>query len=210
MNLKEAFRFQNRLQSLIIECMEILGNEKNITRTETTFLRGKVMEGAENETVTELAPSEYADRVNDIVEMTMRLLRERERLFRAVREAKSAMEVDFDAESGMNTQRRTVAAVLRRMADLRSTESVSQNGGFGYRFNTDGVQVSYKCDVKRVTTIHYDRNLVRRYMAELDRKADGISARLDQALVNAEVDYAPPFDVNASFADVLECLTANA
>ena len=31
-------------------------------------------------------------------------------------------------------------------------------GGNGYRFNQDGNQVSYRCDVRRVTTINFDRN----------------------------------------------------
>ena len=35
MNLKEAFRFQNKLQSLMEEAQSILGNEDNITRCRT-------------------------------------------------------------------------------------------------------------------------------------------------------------------------------
>ena len=42
------------------------------------------------------------------------------------------------------------------------------NGGTGYRFNTDGNQVSYRCDVKKVTTINYDRNKVRNHLAALN------------------------------------------
>ena len=39
MNLKEAFRFQNKLQSLMEEAQSILGNEDNITRVQNTYLR---------------------------------------------------------------------------------------------------------------------------------------------------------------------------
>ena len=74
MNLKEAFRYQNKLQGLLDECRNILSNDRNTTKTQSTYLRKKVMEGAENEEVVEAAPSEYADRINDIVEMMMYLL----------------------------------------------------------------------------------------------------------------------------------------
>jgi len=49
MNLKEAFRFQNKLQSLMDEAQSILGRDQNITRVQNTYLRKKVMAEAENE-----------------------------------------------------------------------------------------------------------------------------------------------------------------
>ena len=205
MNLKEAFRFQNKLQSLLDECRGILNNDRNTTQTECTYLRKKVMEGAENETVVEAAPSEYADRINEVVSLMMYLLSERERLFAAIHDAKAKLGIDFDAEASLNNTRHVMTAALRHMADIRSSEVTTQNGGYGYRFNTDGNQVSYKCDVKRVTTINFDRNLVRKYAAELSRQSDEVSMRLDQALVNAEVGYEAPFDVNDTFADVFDC-----
>ena len=36
MNLKEAFRFQNRLQAFIDEAQEILENEANVTKVKNT------------------------------------------------------------------------------------------------------------------------------------------------------------------------------
>ena len=42
MNLKEAFRFQNKLGTLMDEAQGILGREANITKVENTYLRQKV------------------------------------------------------------------------------------------------------------------------------------------------------------------------
>ena len=204
MNLKEAFRYQNKLQTLILECRSILYNDQNTTKTKCTYLYKKVMEGAENEEIVEAALSEYAGQINEIVNFMMYLLSERERLFAAIREAKSHLEIDFDAETSLNGTRHELASVLRTMADIRNSEVVTPNGGYGYRFNTDGNQVSYKCDVKRVTTINFDRNLVRKHAAELNKKCDEISIQLDQALVNAVVEYDIPFNVNDTFADVFD------
>ena len=50
MNLKEAFRFQNKLQSLMEEAQSILGDDDNITRVQNTYLRRKVMKDFQDET----------------------------------------------------------------------------------------------------------------------------------------------------------------
>ena len=97
-----------------------------------------------------------------------------------------------------------IQRIFKRMADLRSSEVTIANGGVGYRFNTDGNQVSYKCDVRRVTTINFDRNVIRRFAKDLSARADELSSEIDKAIVNTEVAYDVPFDVNASFADAFE------
>ena len=43
MNLKEAFRYQNKLQSFLDEAQSILDRDANITKVENTYLRRKVM-----------------------------------------------------------------------------------------------------------------------------------------------------------------------
>ena len=204
MNLKEAFRFQNKLQALMNEAQSILDDSRNICKTETTFLRKKVMAEAENETTVDVAPSEYADRIDKVVEFMLHLLGEQETLAKSIHDAKAALEIDMDAEVSLNGRRQRIAATLRRMADIRSSEHILANGGVGYRFNTDGNQVSYRCDVKKVTTINYNRNTVRAKVAELNKKSDDISTKLDACMVNSKVDYETPFDVNDSFATVFE------
>jgi len=202
MNLKEAFRFQNKLQTLMDEAQYILGDESNVTRVKTTYLRKKVMAEAENETAETLPDTEYAEQITELAGFVMHLLGIREALALSIRAAKSALPLDMDSEVSLNTKRQSIAATLRRMAGLRSTEVLVRGGGTGYRFNAEGNQVSYKCDVERVTTINFDRNVIRGYLAEMNRKADDISAQLDRCQVNAEVDFVAPFDVNDSFADV--------
>ena len=61
MNLKEAFRFQNKLGALMEEAQNILGRDANITKVTNTYLRKKVFDGAENETMIEKPPTEFAD-----------------------------------------------------------------------------------------------------------------------------------------------------
>jgi hypothetical protein len=203
MNLKEAFRYQNKLQWLMTEAEEILRRDRNVVKVEQTALLHKVNPDAVDETTMEPADTVYAEQITDIAVLLMFLLGERERLSRAIREAKKAMDMDFDGEVSLNTRRQELASIFRNMVQLRSSETVISGGGVGYKFNAEGNQVSYRCDLKTVTTINFDRSKIRSYAAALSRKADEISADLDKRMVNTEVSYEPPFDVNDTFAEVL-------
>ena len=202
MNLKEAFRFQNKLGTLMDEAQGILGREANITKVENTYLRQKVYDGAENETVVDTPPTEFADRITDVVKFMMHLMDQREKLSKAIHAAKNALPIDMDSEVGLNAKRQEIARVLKCMADVRNSEVLINGGGTGYRFNQEGNQVTYRCDVKRVTTINFDRKVVRNFAAEMNRRADAVSAELDRCLVNSAVSYEAPFDVNDSFAEI--------
>lgn len=204
MNLKEAFRFQNKLQTLLDEAQAILGVDANVTRVENTYLRHKVMPEAEDETVLVTPETEYYEQITDIARFLLYLLEEKTRLYAAIRKAKDSLDLDMDSEVSLNAARQSIARTFKRMNDLRNSEQILSNGGTGYRFNAEGNQVSYRCDVKQVTTINYDRKVIRAALSALNRKADETSTRLDLCLVTSTVDYAPPFDVNASFAEAFE------
>ena len=173
MNLKEAFRYQNKIQSFMDEVQGILADDSNITKVENTNLRHKVMADAKDETVRVTPSSDYHPYINQLMAYLLWLLEEKERLFAAIHKAKEQLPVDFDSEVSLNALRQSAARTLRHMNDLRSSEQVIANGGSGYRFNADGNQVSYRCDVKRVVTINYDRNMVKRELAKLSSRCAG-------------------------------------
>lgn len=206
MNLKEAFRFQNKLQSMMDEAQTILGVTSNVTKVQNTYLRHKVMAEAEDETTVDTPSTEYGDKITELAEFLLHLMTEREKLSAAIYKAKSNLELSagLDGEVSLNSKRQEVANLFRHMVSLRNGEVLITNGGTGYRFNNEGNQVSYRCDVKRVTTINFDRNKIRKMCADLNRKSDETSAALDAALVNTVVEYETPFDVNETFAEAFE------
>lgn len=206
MNLKEAFRFQNKLQALMAEADGILSCDQNITRVQNTHLRRKVMAEAEDETTVEAPATEYSGRITEVAVFLHHLLGEREKLSAAIHKSKAGLDLPagLDGEVSLNARRQEIARTLRHMTSLRSSEVVISNGGTGYRFNNEGNQVPYRCDVKRVTTIDFDRNKVRSLCTALSRKADEVSAALDAALINTAVEYERPFDVNDTFAETFE------
>lgn len=203
MNLKDAFRAQNKLQALMDEASCILQDRDNTLKVTTTHLRSKVMPEAQDAVTEDTAPSEYAEHINQVAAFLMVMLAEREKLSAAICAAKSKLPLDMDSETSLNRARQNLADIFRRMAVLRNSEVVLSNGGSGYRFNGEGNQVSYRCDAKRVTTINFDRNKIRGMATELGRKADEVSARLDQCIVNTVVEYVLPFEMNDSFDVIL-------
>ena len=211
MNLKEAFRFQNKLQSMMDEAQSILGSTANITKVQNTYLRKKVMTEAENETTIDAPATEYSEQITLVAEFLLHLLSEREKLSVAIFHAKAGLDLPagLDGEVSLNSKRQEVAGLFRRMAGLRSSEVLISNGGTGYRFNNEGNQVSYRCDVKRVTTINFDRNKIRKMCGDLSKKADEVSAALDSMMVNTQVEYTVPFDVNDTFAEAFEAFAGD-
>ena len=207
---KEAFRYQNKLQSLLDEAQGILDCDANVTKVANTYLRHKVMPEAEDETIMDVAQTEYAEQITDVARFMIYLLEEKSRLFAAIRKAKDALDMDMDSEVSLNATRQSIARTFKRMNDMRNSEQTISNGGTGYRFNAEGNQISYRCDVKRVTTINYDRNVIRAELGKLNKQADETSAKIDLCLVTSKVDYEPPFDVNSSFAEAFEAYTENA
>ena len=204
MNLKEAFRYQNKLQSFLDEAQGILDEDRNVTKVENTYLRHKVMTEAEDETILVAPETEYYEQITDIARFLLYLVGEKEKLFAAIRKAKDALDIDMDSEVSLNATRQSIARTFKHMNDLRSSEVTISNGGNGYRFNAEGNQISYRCDVKRVTTINYDRNVIRAELGKLNQKSDETSTKLDLCLVTSSVVYNPPFDVNSSFAEAFE------
>ena len=204
MNLKEAFRFQNKLQELMNQAQGILCSEQNIVKIKKTHLRKKVMPEAENEVVYELPAGDYAESITLLAAFLPWLLQQQEALFAAIRRAKNALPIDMDNEVSLNGRRQEIARLFSRMAVLRGSEKLIPGGGVGYRFNAEGNQVAYRCDLEQVTTINFDREKVQRMAAALHQQADRCSTEIDRCLVNSQVDYVPPFDVNDSFDRVLE------
>ena len=131
MNLKEAFRYQNRIEWLMGEAKEVLGRERNVTKVENTTLRHKVNPDVEDETTVEEPETEYADQITEIAVFLMFLLDEREKLSRAIREAKKGMDMDFDGEVSLNAKRQHIAEIFRRMSEIRCSERLLPGMGVG-------------------------------------------------------------------------------
>lgn len=204
MNLKQAFRFQNKLDELMEYAEEVLSNQQNVTQVKITYMKSKVDPAQSDETSFEQRSCEYSDHITELSRFVLYLLSEKEKLEKAVCECKRGLSFDLDGEVGLNGKRQSIARLFRSMNSIKGSDLIIPNGGFGYRFNTDGNQVAYKCDIKKVTTINFDRNVIRGFAVKMAKVSDETSARIDDCMVNSKVGYTEPFDVNDAFGDVFD------
>ena len=117
------------------------------------------------------------------------LMEEKERLGRAITQAKTTMALNFDTAAEENKARRRFLKTLAHLSEQRSTSRMKRGAGKGYVFNKDGNQTPYCYDIEVVKTIDYDRNAVRRMQEALSKTAADTSRALDEALLNVQVDY---------------------
>ena len=207
MNLKEAFRFQNKLQELIGKTEEILKNESNVMLVTNTVLKSKVDKDATDEVTKDQSRFtlfDLSNKVTVLADFLMYLFEQRKELSLAIQKAKADLPIDIDAETSLNAKRQEISNVFSSMVSLRNSETILSKGGIGYRFNAEGNQTPYKCDIRIVRTINFDRNKVRSYLKKLNSDSGAVSSKLDICLVTSNVDYDAPFDVNDGFAEIFD------
>ncbi len=120
MNLKEAFRYQNKLQALMDEAQSLLSRDSNVTKVQNTYLRKKVMAEAEDETTVDVPATEYCEQITDVVGFLLYLLDKHEALAGGIRAAKNGLPIDMDSEVSLNSRRQRIADTLQHMSELRS------------------------------------------------------------------------------------------
>lgn len=202
MYLKEAFRYQNYLNELISATSNYLCSGQYTTKTVQEHLRKKANPDAENETIDLSVERALVCTANQMVDFLQHLIDEKQKLTKAISEAKKGCSIDIDAEVANNRIRQNVAATLSRMGNMKSSERMTK--AYAYKFNAEGNQVQYAYEVKEVTTIDFDRNKVKSIGKKLIQSADEASTAIDKAMVELAVDYTPNYSVNDSFEDAIE------
>lgn len=204
MNLKEAFQAQNKLNDLFNRLINYTSVERNTTITKEKHFRSKAVAGQIDEV---LDVTNYDDKIydtNQAIKFLLVLIDEREKLAKAIHAAKLKMEFDIDTAVDVNKKRHLFAENLRQLRQMKSKNILRKNAGTGYVFNKDGNQTDFRYDVEIVTTIDFDRKKVRELVQKIQSKADEVSAEIDAALINTQVEYTLPFDPHASAVEILE------
>ncbi|MBE8949348.1 MAG: formate dehydrogenase [Quinella sp. 3Q1] len=202
MNLKEAFRAQNKIERLFEFVSGYLDDGKNLISTTEKHLRSKAAEDQPDEKIDIVVDNKFPP--DKVIDFLILLIDEREKLARAIHAAKSSMQFDLDSAVDVNKKRHAAIEILRTLRNFKSSSSLEKNAGVGYVFNREGNQTTYRYDIERVKTIDFDRNRVRELIKKLQTKADKISNEIDAALISTVVDYEFPFDVNAGNLEVIE------
>ena len=199
MNLKESYRYANYLDELLSTAYTYLRNKGFVTTTVEEHLRKQSNPDVENETIEVQKPFDVEFTPNDVIDFVVKVITEKEKLSAAIAKAKNTTDVNIDNAIAMNKKKQGFVSVLNGIADIKPTESITT--GNDYKFNNEGNQVKYFYNIKRITTIDYNRtdikNLIKKYLKE----TDDISAKLDLIEITTIVQFTPLFNINTSFED---------
>lgn len=201
MNLKEAFRYQRFLDSLMAQAGITMSRRDNCVTITEHHLLSEVGVGEEDKTV----EPESTDYVGSeaMLAFSLDLVNERGKLSAAIDETKSKLNIDIDAAVELNKFRQRLAASIASVLSYKAGKTTGT--AIGYRLNeVSGSQECYKYTVECVTAEAFDRDSFAAARRELLKDAEKTSAEIDLAIVTSEVPYDPPFDVNASFDEAVE------
>ena len=204
MNLKEAFQAQNKIGELMSYINRYLSDADNVMTITEKHLRSKALAGQQDDTVDVSRKADEGFDVGRLLGIWQELMGEKERLGAAIGKAKAGMGFNLDAAVDANKSRRAFLGMLQELANRKSSHELQKGEGRGYVFNNDGNQTSYCYDIDRILTIDYDRNKVRAMVKELNRTSDEVSIKIDEALLQTQVDYAPKFDLAGENRFILE------
>lgn len=200
MNLKEAFRYQNFLDNLFEAAVIKFNTDCSLSIVKKHLTSATLPEKEDYEEVIE-PKNEYS--IDNLILLVDWVIKEKEKLTKAIWEAKSKLPFNIDAAIEANKLRQ--AAYRNAKAVLNScVASTTKEKGTGFKFNGEGNQIPFYYDVEVVTSLRYDRDKASEFTSRVIREADETSARIDEAMVTAKVEYSPVFNVNLSFEEVIK------
>ena len=205
MILKDAYRYKNFIDTLLDNSIMFLNRQSNITITTETHMRSKVRPEAEDETKSSLDDRELNVSADQILDFISLVIDEEEALCQRINEAKLNYCPTIDHELSMNKVRQKVANCLRHVANTKNRDWIKS--GSSYCFNSEGNQVSYLYDVKYEMKIDFSRRKFKDALYKLTEQSDKVSNEAEVYMSSVEVDFAPQFNINDSFEEIIEQLS---
>ncbi len=126
---------------------------------------------------------------------------------KAIGAAKRQREIDIAAAVETNKFRQMVSRDINKMCRCKAAKRKER--GIGYKFNAEGNQNPYYYDIEITSEINFDKANAKSIARKMLADADKTSADIEFAMINAVVNYNPPFDINDGYEDVLMFFAEN-
>lgn len=201
MNLKESYRYANYLDELLSTAYTYLRNKGFVTTTVEEHLRKQSNPDVKNETIEVQKPFDVEFTPNDVIDFVVKVITEKEKLSESIAKAKNTTDINIDNAIAMNKKKQGFVSVLNGIADIKPSETITT--GNDYKFNNEGNQVKYFYNIKKITTIDYNRVDVKKLIKKYLKESDEISAKLDLIEITTQVDFVPAWDVNEKFEELV-------
>jgi hypothetical protein len=144
---------------------------------------------------------------DDVIRFMQRLIEEKFKLSCTIGTAKTTCGFDIDAAVEVNKYRQKLYNAVNSM--LRNKAASKKTTGYDYKFNVEGNQTQYTYDVEIEYKEAYCRDNAKTVIRNVISTADEVSQEIDKAMINTQVEYNPPFDVNDSFDDAMTTFLAS-
>ena len=200
MNLRESFQYMNFLDGKLEDIEWKLRDTKNVVTIKETHMKSASNPNFQDEDKT-IEPDIEFETVQLIDFMDV-IMKEKTELSKAIHEAKNKAEVNLDHAISLNKAKQKQAIILKRLIDLKTKEEERRETA--YMINNEGNQVPFYYPVKRVATINYDRNKVKKRYKAIKKECDEMSTLIDKIQINTEVVFDPKWDVSDTLEDMLE------
>lgn len=199
MNLKEAFRYQKFLDTLMYQATHSIRTPEHCILIKKEHLKSAVNQ--EEEDVTETVEVEPFVSNDIVIQFINWLIKQKEELSAAIGRAKRDAPVDIDAMIEANKYRQQAANAIKWMLSQKPPRR--QEHGTGYKFNAEGNQTSYYYNVNVTGEELFDRAAGKHQLRDLLFRSEEISNEVDAYMTNVTVDYHPAYNPNESYEDVI-------
>ena len=200
MNLRESFQYMNFLDGKLEDIEWKLRDTKNVVTIKETHMQSASNPNFQDEDKT-IEPDIEFEAVQ-LIDFMDEIMKEKAELSKAIHEANNKAEVNFDHAISLNKAKQKQAIILKRLIDLKTKEEERRETA--YMINNEGNQVPFYYPVKRVATINYDRNKVKKRYKAIKKECDEMSTLIDKIQINTEVVFDPKWDVSDTLEDMLE------
>lgn len=200
MNLRESFQYMNFLDGKLEDIEWKLRDTKNVVTIKETHMKSASNPNFQDEDKT-IEPDIEFEAVQ-LIDFMDEIMKEKTELSKAIHEAKNKAEVNLDHAISLNKAKQKQAIILKRLIDLKTKEEERRETA--YMINNEGNQVPFYYPVKRVATINYDRNKVKKRYKAIKKECDEMSTLIDKIQINTEVVFDPKWDVSDTLEDMLE------
>ena len=191
------------MKQWIEEAESFLTNRNNIVKIEETHKKSLVNK-EESDVVKEINNRVIDVEPNTMIDFIYDLVEEKNKVSQAISEAKRNSDVDLDVSIEINKSKQRLANIYNRLSNVKNSQKTRTDRA--YKFNVEGNQTPYVYEVDEVTSIDYDRNKVRKLQKKLEKTCDETSTKIETLQLTIEVNHTPKYDVNDSFADLIEAL----
>ena len=202
MKLREAYHHANQLKALTREVRSHLMSDAIMMHTLITHYYSKTDATMQDEVTNPHEGVVKPASPETLIELYHFLNKQATELQNAISKAKRSCEYDIDVLSANNKTMRECARELTSLARKKPSETTRMQSG--RKFNAEGNQVSFVYETKVVSTIDYDRSMVKKLNKDILTEADAQSELIDRLMVEIDVDFVPAFDLRDGIDEVIE------